>query len=77
MRNNREEKGQRTFRLDFRWGTREVVGSPSPEVFQNHVDVALRDVVQRRNIGGRWTVGLDDLGGLFQPWWLYDSVLQH
>jgi len=20
------------------------------------------------NIGGRWTVGLDDLGGLFQPW---------
>jgi len=53
------------------------VGSPSPEVLQNHVDVALRDVVQRRNIGGRWTLGLDDLGGLFQPWWLYDSVLQH
>ena len=20
------------------------------------------------NIGGNWTVGLDDLGGLFQPW---------
>ena len=20
------------------------------------------------NIGGRWMVGLDDLGGLFQPW---------
>ena len=20
------------------------------------------------NIGDRWTVGLDDLGGLFQPW---------
>ena len=20
------------------------------------------------NIGGRWTVGLDDLRGLFQPW---------
>ena len=25
------------------------------------------------NIGGRWTVGVDDLGGLFQPWWFYDS----
>jgi len=21
-----------------------------------------------RTIGGRWTVGLGDLGGLFQPW---------
>ena len=21
-----------------------------------------------RNVGSRWTVGLDDLGGLFQPW---------
>jgi len=21
-----------------------------------------------RNIGDRWTVRLDDLGGLFQPW---------
>ena len=20
------------------------------------------------NIGDRWTIGLDDLGGLFQPW---------
>jgi len=25
------------------------------------------------NIGDRWTVGLDDLGDLFQPWWFYDS----
>ena len=22
-----------------------------------------------------WTVGLDDLGGLFQPWWFYDSMI--
>ena len=21
-------------------------------------------------------VGLDDLGGFFQPWWFYDSVLK-
>lgn len=44
MRNNREERGQRTFRLDFRWGTREVVGSPSPELFKGLVVVVLRDM---------------------------------
>ena len=27
------------------------------------------------NTVGRWMVGLDDLGGLFQPWWFYDSML--
>ena len=27
-----------------------------------------------RTIGDRWTVGLDDLVGLFQPWWFYDSM---
>jgi len=25
------------------------------------------------SIGGRWTVGLDDLGGLFQPWCFCDT----
>jgi len=25
-------------------------------------------------IGDRWMVGLDDLRGLFQPWWFYDSM---
>jgi len=25
------------------------------------------------NIGDKRTVGLDDLRGLFQPWWFYDS----
>jgi len=30
-----------------------------------------------RAIGGRWTVGVDDLGGLFQPWWFYDSTGIH
>ena len=28
-----------------------------------------------RNIGNRWTVGLDDLRGLFQPWWFYGSMI--
>jgi len=31
-------------------------------VFKKCLDVVLSDVVQR------WTVGLGDLGGLFQPW---------
>ena len=44
---------------------REVVGSPSLEVLQNHGDVALRDVV-RGTVG--WVgIGVGDLGDLFQP----------
>jgi len=45
---------------------RGVVESPSLEVFKNHGDVALRDVVSGRG-GGRLVIGLDDLSGLFQP----------
>ena len=67
---------QGRFRLDIRknffservvmhWH-REVVGSPSPEVFENHGDVALRDVVTGHG-GGGLGVGLDDLGGHFEP----------
>ena len=43
---------------------REVVQSPPLEVFQNRVDVALRDVVSGHG-GGRLMVGLGDLSGLF------------
>jgi len=39
----------------------EVVESPSSEVFKKHLDIVLRDIVWWRNIGGRWTVGLDIL----------------
>jgi len=35
---------------------------------QETLRVVLRDTVWWRNIGGRWTVELDDLGGLFLPW---------
>ena len=45
---------------------REVVQSPSLEVFQSHARVALRDVVSGHG-GGGLMVGLDDLGSLFQP----------
>ena len=47
---------------------REVVESPSLEEFKIHLEVVLRDIFEWGNIGGRWMVGLDDLGGLFQPW---------
>jgi len=45
---------------------RDVVGSPSLEVFRNCVDAPLRDVVSERG-GDGLTCGIDDLGGLFQP----------
>ena len=47
---------------------REEVGPQPLEIFMKHLDVVLRDMVQWGNIGGRWVVGVDDLGGLFQPW---------
>ena len=43
---------------------REVVGSPSLEVFKNRVDVALRDVVSGHG-GDGVMVGLGGLKGLF------------
>ena len=70
---------QGRFRLDIRknfstdtvvrhWTrlSRAVVESPSLEGFKKHVDMAAGDMVTRHG-GDGWTVGLDDLGGLFQP----------
>ena len=50
------------------WGdlTREVVESPSLEVFKKRGDVALRDVVSGHS-GDGLMFGLDGLSGLFQP----------
>jgi len=45
---------------------REVVESPSLEVLQNYVEVALRDVVSEHG-GGGLVVGLDGFRALFQP----------
>ena len=47
---------------------REVAESLSLEVLKKFLDVVLKRMVSRGNIGSRWTVGLDDLGGLFQTW---------
>ena len=77
MRGNGLKLCQRAFRVDIRktsegvvlyWTRlpRGAVESLFLEVFEKHVDVALRDVV----IGYGWdglTVGLGDFSSLFQP----------
>jgi len=45
---------------------KEVVQSPSLEVFQNHVDVGLRDMVSGHG-GDKLMIRLGDLRSLFQP----------
>uniref|UniRef100_A0A8C9FYU7 AAA+ ATPase domain-containing protein n=1 Tax=Pavo cristatus TaxID=9049 RepID=A0A8C9FYU7_PAVCR len=54
------------------------VESPSPDVFKKHLEeYGLYYYINNLyygNIGDMWTVGRDDLRGLFQRWRFYDSV---
>ena len=56
---------------------REMVESPSLEVFKNHGNVALRDMVSGLVGTVGLMVGLDDFRGLFQPLWFYDSTCSY
>lgn len=48
--------------------------TPSLKMFKKGADVALWDIFNVH--GGTWLkVGLDDFGGLCQPWWFYDYIL--
>lgn len=53
---------------------REAEESPSLEAFRKCV-VWYWGMWFSGNIGGRWTVGLNDLGGLFWRLWFYGSIL--
>lgn len=46
----------------------EMADSLSLEVLKKCLDVVLKHMILQGNIVSRWTVGLDVLGGLFQPW---------
>ena len=57
----------RVMRQGNRLLPKEVEESPSLEVFKKHVDVALTDMGSSGHGGDGLVVGLDDLGGTFQP----------
>ena len=50
------------------WAAQEGGGVTDPGGVQGTFGRCVEGHGLVRAIGDRWTVGLDDLGGLFQPW---------
>ena len=52
------------------WAARGSGGVTVPESVQESFNVVLRDVVclVENTTSARWTAGLNDLRGVFQPW---------
>jgi len=62
---------------DTNWNHRYVtcvlLSIPDPRTqFLYYAEIYSNTATLVGNIGDRWTIGLDDLRGLFQRWWLYD-----
>ena len=51
------------------WAAKGSEGVTSPGGVQEMFRCCVEGHVLVRTIGDRWTVGLDDLVGLFQPYW--------
>ena len=55
------------------WAAQRGGGATDPEGVQRTLRCCVKGYGLVRTIGDRWTVGVADLVGLFQPWQFSDS----